>query len=110
MVTALVVLSATGCANVYEGKYNFSDGWREAKVVAVVQGAKIERPSFWECTRKLEAAQRAATDFVLLSYRGVNRQQRYMVSAPANLPVTPDERVYLKVGSCEGAIAKRTAP
>jgi hypothetical protein len=103
---AFLGLSAlTGCATVYEGKYNFRDGWREAKVVSLVPGAGIDNPRFWECTRKLTKDQREATAFVLLSYRGMRRQTRRMVPAPAGVPLAVGERVYLKADACEQAIA-----
>ncbi len=108
--TCLAALSLSACATVYEGKYQFAQGWREATIVGMLQGAAIENPRFWECTRKVPEAQRAATDYVLLSYRGVQRPGRRIVPVPANLSLSVGERVYLNLAACEQAIAKRRAP
>lgn len=108
--TCLTAFWLTACATVYEGKYQFAQGWREATVVGMLQGAAIENPRFWECTRKVPEAQRAATDYVLLSYRGVRRPERRVVPVPANVSLAVGERVYLNLAVCEQAIAQRRAP
>lgn len=108
--TFLAALSLAACATVYDGKYQYAQGWREATVVSMLQGAAIENPRFWECTREVPEAQRAATNYVLLSFRGVYRPQRRVVPVPADLSLTVGERVYLNLAVCEQAIAKRTEP
>ena len=43
--TACVValLAATGCTTLYEGKYDFSEGWREAQVIRIAKASQYSQ-------------------------------------------------------------------
>lgn len=49
-IGAVLVLAGaavlSGCATVYEGKFQFPEGWRVAQVVRVTQGSLVEHPAF----------------------------------------------------------------
>lgn len=60
-------LLLTGCAStVYEGKYDWSEGWRKAEVVAVKTAAEMERPRFYTCVRTATPEQLASTRFAVV--------------------------------------------
>lgn len=105
----LGAFSLAGCATVYEGKYEFSEGWRAATVVSVVPGAEIKDPGFWSCLRNVPEAERLSRTYVLLDYRSVNRHRKHMVPAPSGMQVVPGEKLYLNLSACEQSLAKRAA-
>jgi len=109
-VAALVAAGLlAGCAtDVYEGQYAFRDGWRRGKVVKVVNGANLERPGFWECTRRMTQAERLASDFAVVSYRGVSRQSTYAVPLMAGTRLQPEDKVYINLNTCHSPV--RAAP
>lgn len=106
----LGAFSLAGCATVYEGKYEFSEGWRAATVVSVVTGAEIKDPGFWTCLRHVPEAERLSRTYVLLDYRNGSRHRKHMVPAPAGIQVVPGEKLYLNLSTCEQSLAKRTTP
>lgn len=101
------LLPLSGCSTVYEGKFDFSEGWRKGTVVRLLRGDAIENPRLWTCTRKVPEGLLASTDYVLVSYLEMSRKRTHLVPAPSGLPLAPDEQVYVDVDSCEQAIAKR---
>ena len=106
LAAAATATAVSGCATVFEGKYKFSDGWRQGTVVRAESGASIKNPRFWECTRGLSEAELVSRDFVLLRYRGVNRTQNRMVLAVPGLDLQPGEKVYLNAATCEQAVVR----
>lgn len=95
-----------GCATVDEHGHKFSEGWRTATVVRLLKGSEVERPRFWTCTRDVPEAQRLGRDYVVVSYRGVNRQQQHLTALSPDLALQPGEKVHVNVAACEQAIAK----
>lgn len=56
-----------GCAaTVYEGKYDWSDGWRSAEVVEIASASEMERPRFYDCVRRASPEQLATTKFAVV--------------------------------------------
>lgn len=100
------LLSVSGCTTIYEGGYDFSQGWRRAQVVEITPGSSIRNPDFWKCLRNTSAAERQAQSYVVLSYREFGRKRQHLVPLPRDIALRADERVYLNVGECQGAIAK----
>ncbi|TWO68000.1 hypothetical protein FN976_23925 [Caenimonas sedimenti] len=98
----------SGCATVDEHGHRFSEGWRNATVVRLLKGSEIERPRFWTCTRDVPEAQRLGRDYVVVSYRGVNRQQQHLAAVAPDLSLQPGEKVHVNVTACEQAVAKHS--
>jgi hypothetical protein len=109
--SGLVLLSAAtalvaGCSTVYENKYEFRDGWRKGEVVRITVGEAIQRPVFWNCTRKTTAEQRSGRQYAVVAYRQVPyRPRQHLVPLPSGVLLHPGQRVYVNVGTCENAIA-----
>lgn len=96
----------SGCTTLYEGKYEFARGWRRAQVVEITPGSSIRNPDFWQCLRNTSAAERQAQSYVVLSYSEFGRKRQHLVPLPRDTALKEDERVYLHVDQCQGAIAK----
>lgn len=102
----VVLLAATGCTTLYEGKYDFSEGWREAQVILIAPASQIASPQFSDCRQKFPTQQDANTSFVLLSYKHLGRARKRAVQLPQGLDLQAGELVYMDVTSCGGRIVK----
>ena len=107
--TACVVmlLAATGCTTLYEGKYDFSEGWREAQVILIAPAAEIDFPQFSDCRQKPLTQLDASLPFVLLSYEHLGRTRKRVVPLPKNLDLRAGDPVYMNVTTCDGGIVTR---
>lgn len=47
----IATVAFTGCALVYEGKYDWYEGWREAEVLKVGNAAEMGKPQFSDCRK-----------------------------------------------------------
>lgn len=110
LLSAFSLLALAGCASVvYEGKYDWSEGWRSAEVVAVQRAAEMERPRFHKCVREASPEQLATTRFAVVKYRHMSRTQRRAVPLGAADKVAPGDPVYFKEGTCNTPLVHRTA-
>ena len=105
-IGAALVLMA-GCATVYEGGYRRSEGWRRGGVVETVEGAALERPTYWTCTRALSREQREARRFILVWYVEGRYKTYYVASAPSAHRFLPGQTVFVNVLRCEDALVAR---
>ena len=109
LLGAVPLLSA--CTTLLDGHYDYRDGWRRGKVVAVIRGAEVERPGYWSCLRQVPAAQRAATSYVLVLYPVTGRASRTrLVPRMPGVDVTPGDRVLVNLARCDGALVRRENP
>lgn len=98
---ATAMLALVGCASApYEGKYEWSEGWRKAEVIAVQTAADMERPRFYTCVRNAAPEQLATAKFAVVKYRQMSRTQRRAVPLLAGEAVTVGETVYIKATDC----------
>ena len=113
VIAASALIAATllsGCAStVYEGKYDWSEGWRAAEVVEVATAAEMERPRFHKCVREASPEQLANTRFAVVKYRQMSRTQRRAVPLGTADKVAPGDPVYFKEGTCNTPLVHRTA-
>lgn len=99
-------LLLTGCAiTVYESKYDWSEGWRKAEVVAVQMAAEMERPRFYTCVRTATPEQLASTRFAVVKYKQISRTQRRAVPLQPIDKIASGDVVYVKVDNCTSPIA-----
>jgi hypothetical protein len=104
-LATLAVVS--GCSTLYEGKYDFRDGWRKARVVQIIQGAAVVRPEYWQCWRDAPSTSRGERRYALLLYSRFGRERQRMVPVPSGLELQKNETVYVNLNRCEGAIVKQ---
>ncbi|MEO8653266.1 MAG: hypothetical protein ABI409_04015 [Ramlibacter sp.] len=107
LLSLATLAAVSGCTTVYEGKYDFRDGWRKARVGQIIQGAAIVRPEYWQCWRDAPSASRGDSRYALLLYSGFGRARQRMVPVPSGLELQKNETVFFNLGRCEGAIVKR---
>ena len=103
----LGVFTLSGCATIYEGKYAFEDGWREAVIQKVGSASEIATPQFSDCRENLSPQQLAATRFALVAYQRMGRTQRNVVPLRANDTPTAGHAVYMNVTDCNAPLMRR---
>ncbi len=103
----IAALSATGCAMVYEEKYDWYDGWREAQVLQIGSAAEIEKPQFSDCREKMTPQQLAISQFAVLSYVRMTRKRHRVVPLQAGQSVAVGDQVYMQITSCDGPLVPR---
>jgi len=94
-----LVLLLAGCTTVYDGKYNFNDGWREAKVIQVGRAGEIARPQFSDCRENSPFLSISSGVYALLSYQHLNRPRKRVVPLLVD-ELRPGQKVYMKVTDC----------
>jgi hypothetical protein len=104
------ILGAAGCASTDDGLYRFSDGWREARIERILQGADIEEPSLWSCTRHTSAEERSQRSYAVVVYRGTRHKRRYLVEIERQSSMAVGDAVYANTSKCVGAIAPARKP
>lgn len=104
----IVVLA--GCSTVYEGRYDWQEGWRKAEVIDVVLASEMERPRFYECVRQAQPHQLASTRFAVVRYREMSRTRRRAVPLQPRTAVREGDAVYVRVTDCATQPAPRLAP
>jgi hypothetical protein len=96
-----------GCSTVYEGRYDFRDGWREGKVVAILSQNEVERERLTRCKGSMASADEI---WVVVRYRRLGHSTRF--AAPAfkgRFRVT--ETVYVNPGRvCAEALVRAGTP
>jgi len=112
LLGAFPVLSA--CTTLLDGRYDYREGWRRGRVLAVVAGAAVERPGYWTCLRQVPAAERA-NRYALIAYPVTGRaSRRHLVPLLADVDLKPGESVLVNLARCDGAVVQRpvapTAP
>ena len=100
-VFGISIFVLSGCATVYEGKYDFSEGWREAKVIQIARGSEIAKPQFSDCRVKASPQHIATDKFIVLSYRHLNRPRKRVVPFAPSDGARVGDFVYMNVTDCE---------
>jgi len=102
----LPLLSA--CTTLLDGQYDYRDGWRRGKVVAVVPGAAVERPRYWSCLRQVTATERAAAGYALILYPVTGRASRIrLVPLMPGADVKSGDSVLVNLARCDDAVVRR---
>ena len=107
-VLGLSAFVLAGCTTVYEGKHDFSDGWREAKVIQIARANEIAKPQFSDCRENASQQQRATDRFIVLSYKHMNRPRKRVVPFSPNDGVRLEQLVYMNVTDCDRPLMPRS--
>ena len=102
--TAVVL---AGCLTVYEGKYDFNDGWREAEVMKIAGASEIKKPQFSDCRESAMPQQLSTDQFAVLSYKRMGRKRAHVAPLMPSEAVRPGDLVYVNVTRCDTALVAR---
>lgn len=109
-VFGLSVFALSGCTTVYEGKYDFSEGWREAKVIRIERASEIAKPQFSDCRDNASTQYLASDKFIVLSYKHLNRPRKRVVPFGPSGDARAEDLVYMNVTDCESPLIPRSQP
>lgn len=107
--TAGLALFVAGCTTLYEGKYDYRDGWRSARVVQVGTSTQIQRPDFFKCIRNATPEQRERQLFAVVSFMGYEKSVKRAVQVAASVHLEVGETVYVNPSSCDGPVIHASA-
>jgi hypothetical protein len=104
---ALVALaSLASCAMVYEGKYDWDQGWRAGRLIRFVNSTTLAPTANDDCRRQAAPADAARTTYAEVAYQTEGRWLRHrVVPIPEGLPLKEGQTVYLNVHDC-GSLVK----
>jgi hypothetical protein len=109
-MAALALL--TGCASVYEGKYDWSKGWRIGVVTRVVPIDQLKPNEVPECQASPMTVEKMKQNptWVKVGYR--MGRMRFAVFAPVTTEnqFKVGDSVYVNSQSCEREVLPRTCP
>ncbi len=104
----VAALAATSCAFVYEGKYDWQQGWREAQVVKTGNAAALGERQFSDCRYGAETEQAASGQFVMLSYLQMGHMRHRVVPLHEGEAYRSGDLVYMNIQSCHTPLVTRT--
>ncbi len=105
-----VVVLLQGCTTLYEGKYDYRDGWRKARVVQVAPASQIQRPDFFRCIRNATPEQRERQLFAVVTFRGYEKSVKRAVQVAPSVHLEVGETVYVNPSSCDGPVIHASVP
>ncbi|HZS66531.1 MAG TPA: hypothetical protein VFA72_05415 [Burkholderiales bacterium] len=95
-----------GCATVYEGKYDWDQGWRMGRVINMGRGAALGATSVHDCRQDVSPGDVARTVYADVAYQSEGRWSRHrIVAVPEGMPLQVGQAVYLNVNACSGLAA-----
>ena|SRR5689334_13211882 len=107
---ALLLVPLVGCALVYEGKYDWDDGWRAGRVVHLGQGKQLPAPPGGDCRQGVAASVMEKTLYADVRYQTEGRWTRErIVPIPADIAVHEGDLVYFNAQDCKQAVVAATA-
>ena len=109
IATLGVALLLTGCTTLYDGKYDFREGWREARVNQIAAASQIQRPDFFKCIRNATPQQRGSQSFAVLSYRRFGKTVLTAMPLSSASKLQVRDSVYVNLSSCDAPIVQRSS-
>lgn len=109
LLAIAAIAPIAGCAApLYEGRYSYDEGWREAIVTEVGIGAATRTTAMKDCRAEIphEAAQRRRFVRVVYQYA---RHQRSLIAPGADADsLRPGDVVYVNTSDCNQNAAARS--
>lgn len=103
---AVVILMRSGCATIYEGKYDWSEGWR----IAVVAFEQLHRYEIPQCRDSPLTADKMKASWAVVRYRLGRRTHWAAVAMDRPDPFTVGAPVYVGSSPCARELQPRTVP
>ena len=94
-----------GCALVYEGKYDWDQGWRVGRVITSGAGMTVSPTVADDCRKQASPADVARTVYAEVAYQSEGRWLRHrVVPIPQGEALEDGQTVYVNVHSCAGLV------
>ena len=103
-------ITAAGCSTVYEGKYDFNEGWRVGTVESLDVDTITDR-ILVDCRKKVSASNLANAKFVYVRHVVLGTNRRKIVAlADQDMPLQVGDRVYLHMNDCSKRLVRAELP
>lgn len=105
LLLLIVGVAASGCAPIYEARYDYRGGWRDVTVLQVAPARDITGNAWVDCRGVL-----GATDPRQFAYARYSFPQsglhRAIVPIQEGLRLSPGDRIYINIRHCNQPIAR----
>jgi|SRR5882672_6598000 len=99
----------SGCALVYEGRYDYDAGWRRATVLSVGLARQIERSAAFDCRGSFGVTDETSFAFVRYNHMPYTLQ-RAIVPVPQDWQLSVGDGVYINIRDCNEPMVHVTDP
>lgn len=104
MNSRLSVLSISamlvGCATVYDGKYDYDEGWRLATVVELGNGTTRFKDTSLDCRTLRFGTHSQATQYAYVRYLRSFAPRMAVVPIPGHTEVGVKQRIFINLNDC----------
>lgn len=106
-----LAVAASGCTTIYEGRYDFDEGWRKAEVLRFEAFEKLQKYQIPRCEAAAAPPPRATagSTWAVVRYRSGRRSRMVAVPVASFGDFKVGELVYANVSDCSREIQKRNA-
>ncbi|SCU74912.1 hypothetical protein CNECB9_2110012 [Cupriavidus necator] len=100
IIAAIAGLSMIGCAIIYEGMYDYSEGWRKAKIAEIGFGREIAMRSSRDCRKEMPTEAVQLGGFAVVQFEGEAGHQFRIAPLPKQSTLQLGDLVYVNIVDC----------
>lgn len=104
-----LVFAFSGCALVYEGRYDYDAGWRRATVLSVGFAGEIRQRAVPDCRGAVRDADKTKYAFVRYNHMPYTLH-RAIVPVPEGWQLSVGEGVYINIRDCNEPMVQVATP
>ena len=106
----MAITGLVGCAQIYEGKYDWDQGWRLGTVIEVGLGAALPPIASGDCRNEATPAEVARTRYADVRYQNEGRWTRHrIVPIDDGDMFSKGQAVYFKANDCTEHLVRASA-
>jgi hypothetical protein len=103
----LVVGLLAGCASLYEDKYDWGTGWRQAKVLKLGDATSMAGERDGACTKANPSAGDPAQEFALVTSRSARASWKKVRPVPTGSGIDVGDTVYVDSTRCDAPLVRQ---
>lgn len=112
---SLAAAFLAGCQTIYEGKYDYAQGWRRATVANLQISDEVTRRAYTDCRDRVDPQARTSSGFIVVSFPEKQPHPRLAgtLTRRVIVPVPPEsgfkagDPVYLNLRDCSAPLVVR---
>ena len=100
LVAAGAGLPMPGCATIYEGRFNYDEGWRVARIAEIGLGGALTNEARTQCRIEVPFRGHADGSFAVVRYLGYRIELYRIVRLPSEPSLVKGDFVYINIRDC----------
>ena len=92
-------LSMFGCATIYEGRFNYDEGWRVGRIEELGLDNALAKHSSTKCRSEISSG-KEARQFAVVGYLGYRIKLYRIAHLPSELVLREGDFVYINIKDC----------